>query len=189
MAITAWKTYTSGAILTAADLNTYQRDNGRWLSHHSTGGAPMARVYMNGGTQGLTSGTNTPIGFDTARFDPDSMFSNIPSPARLTLPSGAGGKYLVGAHLKWQDIASPSGFRHVELRQIVGTDELIARQRVPAVTTASTHTYQSLTTLWDLAAADEMTVNGWHNQGANLNVVGSSTGDETTELWLIWVGE
>lgn len=182
MGITAWKTWASGDILTAADMNTYVRDNGRWMSHHATGGAPMCRVYQST-NYAHTSGNAVP--YDSEDFDPFAMHDTTTNTSRITIPSGGGGKYLVGGALRCDPSATPTDGTITATIRRSGTTSCAAENAVnldvnQAVTLAPV-------TLFSASAGDYFELIVEFSGMAGLFV--SRDGRRSPEMWAIWVGE
>src|SRR5689334_21709554 len=93
MAFTTPATATAGTVLTASFLNTYLRDNISWLATDS----PCCRVF-NSATIALTNGVTKSITFDSERFDNAAMHDTSSNTARITIPTGGGGKYMFGVN-------------------------------------------------------------------------------------------
>lgn len=56
--------------------------------------------------QTLTTGTWTSLAFDTERYDPSGLHSNVTNNSRFTIPTGLGGRYLLSANWEWAANAS-----------------------------------------------------------------------------------
>jgi len=182
--LTAWKTYASGDILTAADMNTYQRDNGRHMTGSSTGGGPMCRV-THSTTQSIANATETSLAFDTERFDVGPMHDPVTNNSRITVPASQGGKYLVGAQLAWQSNVTSAGRRDVRLRVDGATYWGFAGQVVDVGSGAEQ--YHTIASLITLAAASYVEVRGFQNQGSAQNVQQYS--NYSPEFWAVWLKE
>jgi hypothetical protein len=164
-------------------MNTYVRDNMRWLSGNATGGKPMCRAY-NSALQTIGTGSATAITFDSERFDLGAMHDTGSNTSRLTVPSGGGGKYLVGGNVAWQ-ANSDSSRRIVQMRLNGSTP--IGEENNAAINSASYATVQSLSTIYALAAADYVEVVVRQDAGGNLNVTAS--GNVSPEGYAIWLAE
>lgn len=80
MAWTSPITFVTGNVLTAAQMNTYVRDNTNFV--HSPPGC-LATV---GGTQSIATATNTACNFTLADiYDTDSMHDNVGAPSIITI--------------------------------------------------------------------------------------------------------
>lgn len=181
MSFTSPKTYAVSDFLTASDLNTYQRDNVRWLSHHATGGAPMCRITHTV-AQTITNNTATAVAFDTDRFDLGAMHDTATNNSRVTVPTGGDGKYLIGTQINWD--SNTAGYRHARLRAN-GSLNLGSDLRDPVQSAVGTN--MMFVTLHDAVATDyfETIVN--QTSGGNLDVLKSAR--ESPEMWALWLGE
>lgn len=180
MSITNWKTWASGDILTAADMNTYQRDNGRWLSHNATGGAPIGRFTHSAAQTAFTTGN--PSAFNTTVFAAGGLA--IASSVQLTMP--ADGKYLIGGSLQLT-CTFLSGNSNVigSIGTSVGGDTRIAQQVATAQFT-TTH-YISLSALYAATAGDYFRL--WLDFNNYTNVDIAHVADRSPEFWAAWIGE
>lgn len=85
MAWTNPMTYTVGTPVTAAQQNTYVRDNMLWLrAFHG------CRLYKSATQQVLTGNTDV-ITFNTEDFDTDGFHDNATNNSRITIPTGFDG--------------------------------------------------------------------------------------------------
>lgn len=87
MAYTTKKTFSTGAVLTAADMNTYVSDNVEYIYDFIKvwdGGVPAARVSgSTGWSQTLTASATEAIIFDQEILDTDAIW-DVGAPTRLT---------------------------------------------------------------------------------------------------------
>lgn len=88
MAWTTPRTWAVGETLTAANLNTYLRDNTSFL-----GSGPIVSVSAGAATTMTTAGTWYPVAFNTETVDTDNMHSTVSNTSRLTATTA--GYYLV----------------------------------------------------------------------------------------------
>lgn len=86
-------TAVAGAIYTAAQFNTYTRDN---LNDLRASPPNRCEVY-NTATQAVTAGNVNVLTFDTEVVDTAAMHSTSSNTGRITIPSGGGGDYLFSA--------------------------------------------------------------------------------------------
>lgn len=97
MAWTTPKTYASGDVLTAADMNTYQRDNLNAVYDiaNDVGDTPMAQIsdQLTLANNSVTSvGASWILGVE--EYDTDSIHSVSSNQERMTIPSGHGGMWM-----------------------------------------------------------------------------------------------
>jgi hypothetical protein len=182
MPFTAWKTYSSGDTATAADRNTYERDNGRWLSHASTGGAPMCRVYNSSTLSSFTDGNA--VTFDSERYDIGGMHSIVSNTSRITVPSGGGGVYHLGACIRGDIVSPTDAVLQVNLR-LNGTTFLASQNMINVDTTNAM--FVAVATDYALAAADYVEVTVAWSGGSSCNITAAS--NRAPEFWARWVGE
>lgn len=184
MALTAWKTWASGDTLTASDMNTYVRDNGRWLSGNATGGSPNARVY-NSANINLEEDVEKTLTFDSERYD-TGMHSTVTNTGRLTVPSGGAGIYIVYATVIW-GAGSDSTVRR--LRLLTNATTAFAVQGGPAISTASINTHMSVVGISSVAATDYFTVVGFQSNSSVIGLDIQASGNASPEFGAVWISE
>lgn len=185
MPYTSWKSWTTSEVLTAADLNTYVRDNGRWLSHASTGGSPTCRVYNSTTITGVSSGTAIPL--DSERWDVGNMHSTVSTTSRVTVPTGGAGLYEIGGSARLSALYDGSGAGEVgvELR-LNGTTTIGVSRHLVEMASART-VYETVTTLWRMAAGDYVELVISYLNMTTVDVIAGTA--YSPELWARWVGE
>lgn len=100
MAYTTKKTFVTGTVGTAADMNTYVSDNVEWvynLIKAWEGGVPSARVCTTDDIA-IAGSADTAITFATEIFDTDEIW-DVGAPTRLTCKTT--GIYLITANAKF----------------------------------------------------------------------------------------
>lgn len=92
MAWSAPMTAVAGAVYTAAQFNTYTRDNLNALR-----GTPENRCSAyHSTTQSITAGTGgAALNLDSEEYDTAAMHDPVTNNSRITIPSGGAGAYLV----------------------------------------------------------------------------------------------
>jgi hypothetical protein len=186
MALTAWKTWASGDTLTAADMNTYVRDNGRWLSGNATGGSPQCRVY-NSANINISGSTDETLTFNSERYDVGAMHSTTTNTGRLTVPTGGAGMYLVFAHVVWGAF-SDSTIRRIRIFGN-GTTPL-ASVANPAISTAAVNTAQTIVTIAaNQTATDYFTVVVFQGSASGLGLDIQSSANQSPEFGAVWLSE
>lgn len=167
-------TAVAGSIFTAAQFNTYIRDN--LLDQRASPGNRCVAYHNT--TQSVTSGNTTALNMNSEDVDTAVMHDTSTNNNRITIPSGGGGTYLVIGS-SW---ASTSGN---------ATAQLHLRKNGTAVRTDSQETVgtdfmdrtMSVSALLVLAAADYVELAG---QASNANVsFGSATAALATRLEVI----
>lgn len=140
---------------------------------------PMCRVYNSSATS-IANSTATALTFDSERFDVGAMHSTSSNTGRITIPTGCGGIYSIGAHVQWASNAT--GARAVWLR-INGTTIIAVDERSPFSGATIT---QSIVTEYKLAAADYLEVVVQQTSGGSLNLNNASA--YSPEFWASWIG-
>lgn len=177
MAWTTPKTWASGDVLSSSDMNLHIRDNTRWLAHSSTGGAPMARLYLSDDSD-IATATNTTIGSTgtwAEKFDIGGLHDSTSQ--RLTAPAGGGGVYLFGAQVYWE--WASTGYRQIDLYDGTVRQSLDRVNGGPAI--------QQTVTLARLSSGGYMVARAAQASGGNLEMKGGNSPILTT-FWGVWVG-
>lgn len=176
MAYTTDRTWVAGEVVTAAYLNTYLRDNMKWLSTDK----PMVRAYRST-TQTITTGTYTGIQMTSESFDNADIHSTTTNTDRFTVPSGAGGKWLVGSSVEWT-WSSIGVFRIAA----VSVDGGFQFQSSSPTTASSSTTPVSTFGLVSAASAAVIRPTCYQDSGGDLTtagIVATQTGG-----WAVWIG-
>ena len=174
MAYTAPANAVAGTVLTAAYLNAYLRDNILWLATDS----PAVRVYNNADLT-LTTGVNTALTFNQERFDNAGVHSTSSNTGRLTIPTGAGGKYLFGGSVVFAFNATGDRGHHGWLNGVTTIVDNAARA---GGTFGNAMTYSAV---YALTAADYLTMVCYQGSGGNLNI--TAAGNYSPEFWAYWL--
>lgn len=175
MAFTTPATAVSGAILTAAWLNTYVRDNIAWMATDS----PACRANRTTAFAHNSSGNWLSVPMDAERFDNAAMHSTVSATDRITVPTGGGGKYMFGGAVEWQN--SSAGWRYLAVT-LNGITTYLAQ--TSATNDATLFITQSLMTMWHCAAGDYALLAGWQNSAGTLNIqVKASYSPEFYAFW------
>ena len=174
MAWTVPKTFAGGSALTAAELNTYLRDNTAWLkdaltTHGITSDSAVQPIKVAGygcsltiGSQNISSDVDTALLFDTEEWD-DAAFHH-PSIAtwRITIPSA--GRYLFNAWVRFDSNATGHRSTYFELNGVTEYNRI----RIPAASGATTG-ISNIVEL-DLEANDYVGLRVRQNSGSTLAV-------------------
>lgn len=139
---------------------------------------PRVRVNRNT-TQSLTTGTAAAISFNTEQHDLGSGMWVVGSPTRLTVPSGQGGMYMVGAAAEFA--ANATGNRQIQT-MINGSEHY--RITIPSVGSGLA-TRVVTAGMVSLAAADFVEFNCFQDSGGNLNL---TNGGNMPYGWAFRVG-
>lgn len=122
-----------------------------------------AFVYNNA-AQTIANGTSTVVTFNSESYDTDGFHSTVTNTGRLTIPTGKGGKYLIGGQIFYS--ANATGKRNINVRKN-GSGGFYGTV-VP--TAASGGTVLETTVLVDLAATDYVELMVEQSSGGNLDV-------------------
>lgn len=175
MPFTTPATPTALTMLTAAWLTTYVRDNIAWIATDS----PACRAY-NSANLAIANITETAVTLNSERFDNAAVHSTSSNTARMTIPSGAGGKYIIGAHIEFANNAT-GNTRNLHLR-LNGTTAVAAINNTAP--NASAVTRLTITTVYPLAAAEYVEATGYQDSGGSLNINVAS--NYSPEVYLLW---
>lgn len=154
------------------------RDGIVWLAGDAASGGPkpMTTAY-NSAAQSIATATATALTMDSERYDVGGCHSTSSNTSRLTVPSGAGGVYAIGASVKWTN-SSTSGFRQLALRLNGATTIAVIEGDGTTNETALT-----ISKDYKLSATDYVEAVVYQTSGGLL-----STGSTGTEVWWHWVG-
>lgn len=173
MAFTTPATAVASTILTAAWLNTYVRDNTAWIATDS----PAVRAYNNANVS-IANNSLQAVTLNSERFDNSGSHSTSVNTPRITAPAGAGGKYLIGAHLAYAGNGTGVRANNVRLNggSFVSTTTLLPPGAVEAQFTTAT--------VYALSAADYVEMVAFQTSGGALNVVGTDL--YSPEFYAFW---
>ena len=175
MAFTTPATSTAGTVLTASFLNTYVRDNVAWMATDS----PSCRAYNNANIS-IPDSTFTAVTLNSERFDNAALHSTSSNTSRLTVPTGGGGKYVIGLGANWT--ASASGALRTTRIEQNATTVLGTFTSQPS---ASHGSDQSWSTIYALSDADYVEMYVFQNSGGALNL--TSVANSSPEFWTFWM--
>lgn len=168
------QTFVSGAVLTAAQMNTI----GTTVDNIVV--PPTASVYRNSALNHTASGSFQSIAFDTEDWDTDSMWTSGANADRITF--GTDGLYLLEASVVFHG----SGTTGRSARLVdSGTSTYIAYATQP-VTTAGDGGALTLTRVWEFTAGDYVKLEAYQNTGGNLAYSVGQPG--YVHLTATWVG-
>ena len=174
MAFTTPFTAVAGTAWKSADWNTYARDNIAWIATDS----PVCRAYSSVAFSHTSSGSALAVTLDSERFDNAAIHSTSTNTSRLTIPTGAGGKYLFGGTVEFAPNAT--GLRAVSGR--VNGATYVTSQSFPAAASATTG---SICSVYSFAAADYIEMMAFQSSGGTLAV--SATSAYSPEFWIQWI--
>lgn len=174
MPFTTPKTWAVSDVLTAADTNTYIRDNVGWLATDK----PRCRARNSAAISHTSSGNYQALTFNSERVDVGSMHDTSTNTSRLTVPTGGGGFYMIGGTIEFA--ANSTGRRGIQVR-LNGTT-VLARNEAGSQTTDYPIT---ISTGYQLAAGDYVELMGLQASGGSLNML--ATANYSPEFWAYWV--
>lgn len=116
------------------------------------------------GAQSISNTTQTDLTFDTETFDTDAFHSTSSNTARITIPSGKGGYYLVTARVSYA--SNSTGTRGLWLLKNGGT--YLGTSFGQPVSTGDITTIQ-INQIVSLVATDYITMNAYQASGGSLN--------------------
>ncbi len=121
-------------------------------------------------TQSIANGTYTAVTFDSEVLDTDGFHSNVTNNARITIPTGKGGKYLITVGLHYAQNATATRRVLVTLNGDVSTGTVICDQRTGGFSAAPSEAIWSGT--YALSAGDYIQTNAYQDSGGALNIIG-----------------
>lgn len=139
---------------------------------------PLVRVRRTS-NQSIPDNTTTAVSFDTAVFDPTTMWV-IGSPTRLTILTA--GLYLMGGCTSWE--ANATGTRELAFR-VNGTTELESQDNRPD--SGSVALQQALSYLWFFDPGDFVELIARQESGGARNLVTQAV--YSTVLWMVYIGK
>lgn len=189
MGLTAYKVWASGDILTAADMNAYVRDNGRWLAADvSAGGAyskPMFRFYKIATQTGITSGDALTL--DGARFTTAGNTS-VSSNSHVDIGLTDSGVYLIGANVRFNATypGSAGGNFALTFKANGATTIAVADGLAYDAAGAKNH-YAHLSTAWRFVNGDYFELLATFTSLTSVDLVGGS--ERSPDVWGVWIGK
>lgn len=177
MSYTSPTTRSTGNTISAANWNTDNVDNIKWLAGDS-GGKPSCRVY-NSANIAVTTGTTTALTFNSELWDNGGLHSTVSNTSRITVPSGGGGIWMVGGHVQWE--INATGVRNLGLR--TNATGVYGWQTCLAI--AGSNILLSVCTMLALVPTDYIELIVLQNSGGNLNV--EAAAGFSPEFWAMWV--
>lgn len=150
--------WTTGEMVTAANMNTYIKDNllAIWLP-------PSCRAFHNANVS-IANNTWVSIPLNSERWNYQSMHSTSTNNSRMTVPTGWAGRYLLTASIEFATAAG-------SYRQVRFLKNGSSASAVTAQAPSPFNHNEVLATEIALAAADYMELQAWQATGAAINVV------------------
>ena len=165
-------TKSNGDGLTAADWNTYVRDNTAFLH------APPRCSIVNSGNQSIPNAADTDLTFDTEEYDTDTMHSTVTNQERIVAKTA--GVYLVSCGVEFA--ANTTGSRQVKIT--VNNASVVGYQN-------TTSTLNNVVVRLNVAAQIYMDVDDYvkavvyQDSAGSLNVVAANG---TPFFRAVWIG-
>jgi hypothetical protein len=175
MAFTTPATVVAGTAATASYANTYIRDNIAWLATDS----PACRVY-NSANESISNTTDVAVTFNSERYDNAAVHSTSSNTSRLTIPTGGGGKYLVGASWQWA-LSAAGNYRQAKIKQNASTFVAFQTSQ-PSASHASEATICALDSY---VATDYAELYAKQDSGGALNLTVAA--NYAPEFWCLWL--
>lgn len=171
---TPQKTWSVGEVATAANLNTYLRDNSSWMATDR----PHCRVF-NSANISINSATATALTFDSERVDVGGLHSIVSTTSRITVPTGAAGFWMFGATVQFA--VNATGSRMVDV--LLNNTTIIARTWTTSM--ATDNTVVAVQGVYQLAVTDFIEVRAFQRSGGALNV--ENAANISPEFWALWL--
>lgn len=138
-------------------------------------------MLYNTGTIACGNGSGVAVTLNTEYFDTDGFHSTSTNTDRITIPTGKAGKYLVIGNITWDQASG--GTRELALRKN-GTD--FAYDDLGGF--GASKTTQRISYIMDLAVGDYVSMTGFQNSGASINIVGQTAGVGYTTFGVQYLG-
>lgn len=173
MAYTTDRTWVTGEVVTAAYLNTWVRDNMKWLSTDK----PMVRVYNNA-NQNANSGAYTHLTFNSESYDNAGVHSVSSNTDRLSMSAATVGKWLFGGCV--YGAANATGYRYGSL--FIDKANALVEATCPSMGAVLAYALTPVGA-YEASSTNYFTLAAWQDTGAALTIFSG-----TTNLWGMWVG-
>lgn len=141
---------------------------------------PRSSAYNNG-TQSIAGTTPIALTFDSEDYDVGAMHSTGSNTARITVPTGGDGLYVIRGGTQWA--ANGTGYRFLQLKKD-GSTVLTNNCIQAADPTNNSITQQEVSFIAVLAAADYIEILAAQQSGGPLNA-GSATREAASHLQLV----
>lgn len=166
MAYVTPRTWVTGELVTAAEMNQDVRDNIGALANPAA-----CRVYHSVDNISIAHNTLTILGttgattaiFNSERYDTDSMHSTSVAPGRITFNTA--GLYVVSSHMALAAAGDYTAFDHAIV--LNGAANGIARADMGTATSSVIAYFSSVSTIYKFAVADYIYVSIQQRNGAS----------------------
>jgi hypothetical protein len=132
-----------------------------------------------GGNQSIANSTFTDITFDDETYDTDAFHDNVTNNARITIPSGKGGKYQLNGHVEF-GASNTTGTRNIRI--LKNNTDTITITRMPS---PNGDCNTEVNTVAILNAGDYITLQVFQTSGGNVDVYKRT---DTTYLSVTYLG-
>jgi hypothetical protein len=130
----------------------------------ATGGFVGCRITQSpNGSQSIANNTGTDLTFNSENFDTDGFHDTSTNTARITIPTGKGGKYAINAHVEWASNAT--GTRNIYIYKN-NTSSLASQFQ----SSQASDFGMEVNTIASLSAGDYITLQVYQTSGSSLNV-------------------
>ena len=142
-----------------------------------------ARVVLTA-SQSIANDTRQKVQWASVDYDTSGFFA-AGTPARLSVPMGLGGKYLIGACVIW-DMASGGSIRQFEIQRNNSTPYLVTEGKLPMG--VNYFVGESACVQVELAEGDYLEVVPYQDSGFELNIIHHTTYGHINAFWLQRLG-
>jgi hypothetical protein len=139
---------------------------------------PRCRL-TNSAAISLTTGINTTLTFDTEVFDDGGMHSTSTNTARITVPTGGSGLYIIGGNVEFA--SNSTGVRSAFI--VLNGSTSLAIVSSPAASASVTRL--SVSTIYALNDGDYVELKAQQSSGGALNL--NSSSDNSPIFWACWL--
>jgi hypothetical protein len=141
------------------------------------------RLYKTA-AQTIANTTTTSLTWDAELYDTDSFHNNVTNNSRITIPSGKGGKYLIGTQWTWA--GNTTSYR-IGFFTVNGTQNFEAYGTAQDSVYTGRASYVLMDTL-SLSAGDYVEVKVLQNSGGNLALEGGNFSNGASIFYCVYLG-
>jgi hypothetical protein len=142
---------------------------------------PACHVY-NDANIDPTPATWVTLTFNSERFDTDAMHSVLANTSRLTVPTGGGGLYIIGANVRFATGIDANADSPCGVRLLLNGATVIGETFVVSYRATTYDLHLQVDALYALVATDYVEVQAFTEQ--NIDVVAAAA--YSPEFWAIW---
>jgi len=137
---------------------------------------PACRVYHSA-AQAIATGTNTPLAFNSERYDTDSMHDTVTNNTRITFNTA--GLYVVGGNVEFE----PALGSYMQIGIRLNAANSIAWA---LITPTNVINKLNVSAVYKFAVGDRIELMVEHSHGSNRNV--TRVDGYSPEFWATWIG-